>query len=1206
LTTRIPGNDRWHFWIDRGGTFTDIVARRPDGCLVSHKLLSDDPEHYRHSALHGIRQLLGLAAGEAIPAARVGEIRMGTTVATNALLERRGEPTLLVITRGFGDALRIGYQNRPDIFELDIRLPQMLYERVIEVEERVAADGELVTPLDLPAAGRELSAAFGAGFRSVAIVLMHGYRYPRHEQMLGDLAGRLGFTQISLSHRVSPLMKLVSRGDTTVLDAYLTPVLRRYVDDFRAAAPGIPVLLMQSSGGLVAADRCSGKDAVLSGPAGGAVGAVRTAALAGYQRVIGFDMGGTSTDVWHYAGCYERETHGVVSGIRLSVPMLQIHTIAAGGGSLLHFDGARMRVGPQSAGANPGPACYRRGGPLTVTDCQVLLGRLRPEYFPAVFGPGGDQSIDPAATRRGFEILAAELDAAGVRQDAEEIAEGFLRIAVENMANAIRQVSTRRGYDLRDYLLAGFGSAAGQHVCAVADALGMVSVLLHPFAGVLSAYGMGLADRLQIRQAAVERPLSPTLLEELELRYRELAADAEQALTEAGPAASPPRASRQLRLRYQGSDTALTLPWAPFAQIGEEFSRLHRLQFGFLDAGRPLIVQDITVEVVRPGAAAIEQASDPQPLPLPAPIDRADVHFAGGRRAIPVYRREQLQPGQRLPGPALIVEATATVVLEPGWQAAVTPHRHLLLTREATVAAAPPPTTAADPVLLELFGNAFMAVAEQMGAVLEKTAHSVNIKERLDFSCALFDRCGNLVANAPHVPVHLGSMGESVRAALSRAAGADAGDAYLLNSPYHGGTHLPDLTVVGPVRQPHSGELLGWVAARGHHADIGGVSPGSMPAVSGCVEEEGILLEPLPLVRAGVLQQPELVARLGTGPYPARNPAQNLADLKAQLAAIRRGVDGLLELAARYGTATVAAYMGHIQDYAESRLRKRIPQLRSGNFSAPLDNGGCIRVRVESRGDSMVVDFSGTSAQSADNFNAPPAVCRAAVLYVFRCLVGEDLPLNDGFLRPLTLILPAGSLLRPVYPAATVAGNVETSQVITDCLLGALGRLAASQGTMNNLSFGDAERQYYETIAGGAGAGPGHPGASAVQTHMTNSRLTDPEVLEWRFPVRLEEFRIREGSGGGGRWRGGDGTVRRLRFLRPLQGSILSNRRLTAPHGLAGGLPGLSGANSLLRADGSRVDLPFTAQLLLEAGDRLIIETPGGGGYGDEDPADPS
>ncbi|NJD08622.1 MAG: 5-oxoprolinase [Methylococcaceae bacterium] len=1197
----------WHFWIDRGGTFTDIVARRPDGRLVTHKLLSEDPAHYHHSALHGIRQLLGLGSDLPIPPGLVGEVRMGTTIATNALLERKGEPVVLAITRGFADALRIADQQRPRIFDLEIRLPEMLYGAVVEIDERLGADGALVTPLDRAAAERDLVAAFDAGYRAVAVVLMHGYRYPRHEQRLGDLARSIGYTQISLSHRVSPLMKLVPRGNTTVADAYLSPVLRRYVDSCERELGGSRLAFMQSNGGLVTASRFSGKDAILSGPAGGVVGAVRSAKVAGWSRVIGFDMGGTSTDVWHYAGDYERRQDAVVAGVRITVPMLEIHTIAAGGGSVLHSDGARMTVGPDSAGADPGPACYRRGGPATVTDCQVVLGRLRPEYFPKVFGPEANQPIDGESSRKALATLTATAESSA--GSVEERAAGFLRIAIDNMAHAIRKVSVQRGYDVREYLLAGFGSAAGQHVCAVADALGMRHILLPPFAGVLSAYGIGVADHLQIRQAAIELPLTEDLLVELDSRYRELAEDALQALAAETSQVAGISLRRRLRLRYQGSDCPLTADFGNLAQLLARFESLHRQHYGFTDPDRPLIVQDIAVEVAAPSDISEEPLLPVCSAPLPEPIESVPVYLHGEYRPAPVFRREDLQPGHRIAGPALVVETTTTLVLEPGWMATITPLRHLLLERQAVAVAAEATPTEVSPVRLELFNNAFMAVAEQMGAVLENTAHSVNIKERLDFSCALFDRLGRLVANAPHVPVHLGSMGESVRAVIA-AAGTDIapGDAYALNSPYHGGTHLPDITVVSPVYLRSGGSLLGWIASRGHHADVGGISPGSMPASSRRVDQEGVLLEPTRIVSGGRLLEVDLVQRLTIGPYPVRNPAQNLADLKAQLAANRKGADELQKLANCHGEAAVTAYMAHVQSYAEHCVRRLIFRLAAGEFRCPMDNGSAIQVRIVPRpGDGRVlVDFTGTSAQTSDNFNAPPAVCRAAVLYVLRTLVAEDIPLNDGFLRPVDLMLPEGSLLTPVYPAATVAGNVETSQVITDCLYGALGILAASQGTMNNLSFGNDRLQYYETIAGGSGAGQGFAGASAVQTHMTNSRLTDPEVLEWRFPVRLEKFSIRAGSGGAGRWHGGDGVVRQLLFLRPMAASVLSNRRATRPHGLAGGEPGQAGSNQLQRRGGTVCPLAATVELTLEAGDRLLIATPGGGGYGPAPPTLPA
>ena len=1187
--------------MDRGGTFTDIVARRPDGGLVTLKLLSENPGHYANAATEGIRRLLGLEPGVSIPGESIAAVKMGTTVATNALLEHKGEPTLLLITKGFADALRIAYQNRPRLFDLHIRLPEMLYRRVVEVDERVSAQGETLCPLDLERARQALGAAYREGLRSVAIVLMHGYRYPDHERQLAELASEVGYTQVSASHRVSPLMKLVCRGDTTVADAYLSPVLRRYADQVSSELGQARLLFMQSNGGLVPASGFQGKDSILSGPAGGVVGVAKTAERAGFAKVIGFDMGGTSTDVSHYAGEYERALHTEVSGVRLSVPMMQIHTVAAGGGSILSFDGSRLRVGPDSAGANPGPACYRLGGPLTVTDCNVMLGKLHPAFFPATFGPDAKQSIDREATQAQFQALSDAINAAtGGNRSPFAIAEGFLAVAVENMANAIRKISVQRGYDAREYALGCFGSAAGQHACAVADALGMSTVLIHPFAGVLSAYGMGLADLRTIRQQAIEKPLSLALVAELESLYAALAEDGIQSLLSQGVEEFV--ALYKAYLRHEGSDSSLAVSFGKLDAMVEEFATLHRLRYGFIEPSRAVIVESVSVEVVGSTEAPPEPVLPARPYAHALQAQTyVDLHTQGEMRPTPVYSRETLYPGDRIAGPALIVEPNSTTVVEPHWRCEVTALGHLLLQRDRQGNPGKNAGTAVDPALLEIFNNLFMSIAGQMGAILEKTAHSVNIKERLDFSCAVFDGIGMLVANAPHIPVHLGSMSESVQAVIrQQGASIRQGDVYAINSPYNGGTHLPDITVVTPVFLNQRQEASFWVASRGHHADIGGITPGSMPPDSKTIAEEGVLIDNFLLVEQGVFQEQALRGLLASGPYPARRPDQNVADLKAQIAANEKGAQELRNMAGHFGAEAVLAYMGHVQDNAEQSVRRFLETIDGGEFECAMDQGCKIRVRisVDRQQRSAVVDFTGTSPQQPGNFNAPAAVCRAAVMYVFRTLVDDDIPLNEGFLKPLTLIIPEGSMLNPRPPAAVVAGNVETSQIVTDCLFGALGRLAASQGSMNNFTFGNARHQYYETIAGGSGAGPDFDGADAVQTHMTNSRLTDPEVLEWRFPVLLENFAIRTGSGGAGLHRGGDGVVRRIRFLEPMTAAILSNRRRVEPFGLTGGQAGCCGRNTIERADCRLEELGSTARVEMDAGDVFVIETPGGGGMG--------
>src|SRR5579864_1424998 len=1200
----------WEFWIDRGGTFTDIVARRPDGTLVTHKLLSDNPERYRDAAVHGIRELLQLAPGAPIPRDAISAVKMGTTVATNALLERTGERTALVITRGFADALSIAYQNRPKLFVRKIVLPLPLYECVFEVDERIGAHGDVVRALDLATLEPALRDARDAGIRAVAIVLMHGYRYPQHERAIAELARAIGFTQVSISHEVSPLMKLVSRGDTTVVDAYLSPILRRYVDEVERDLTGLPLpageeaprlrlQFMQSSGGLTDARRFQGKDAILSGPAGGIVGAVRTAAMGGFDKIIGFDMGGTSTDVSHYAGEYERRFETVVAGVRLRAPMMYIHTVAAGGGSICVFDGARYRVGPESAGANPGPACYRRGGPLTVTDCNVMLGKLQPRFFPAVFGPEGDEPLDDTIVRQKFAELADAITrATGNRRSPVEVADGFLKIAVENMANAIKQISIQRGYDVTEYTLCCFGGAGGQHACLVADALGMKRVYIHPFAGVLSAYGMGLADLRTLREQAVELRLADEAMPELAQGLDRLAADGTAEMRSQGIEQKRITVLRKAHVKYEGTDTPLVVPYGAREDIVDAFEAAHKQRYGFVMAEKPLVVEAVSVEVV----GATELVDDrvyPEAAQRtkPAPLATVAMFAAGSEHQAPVFDRDALAPGQSIDGPAIIREATATTVLEPGWRATLDRRRYLVLERVVALPKRVALGTSVDPVMLEVFNNLFMAIAEQMGVALQNTAYSVNIKERLDFSCALFDREGSLIANAPHMPVHLGSMGESVQTVIrARGNAADGrgmlpGDVYVLNAPYNGGTHLPDITVITPVFAEEDrsgrGEVLFYVASRGHHADIGGITPGSMPSGSRTVEEEGVLIDNFLLVDAGRFRETELVALLSSGRYPSRNPAQNVADLKAQIAACEKGVQELHRMVRHFGRAGVEAYMRHVQDNAEEAVRRVLDVLKDGAFAYEMDDGAVIKVRIaiDKAGRRAAIDFTDTSAQLGTNFNAPSAVCKAAVLYVFRTLVDDEIPMNGGCLKPLDIVIPAGSMLAPRYPAAVVAGNVETSQCITDALYGALGVMAAAQGTMNNLTFGNARYQYYETICGGSGAGPDFDGTDAIHTHMTNSRITDPEVLEWRFPVLLESFAIRRGSGGKGAHRGGDGTVRRLRFCEAMTAAILSGHRRVLPYGLAGGEPGALGCNSIERTDGRIETLRGTDRAEMAPGD---------------------
>ncbi|MFN3232831.1 MAG: hydantoinase B/oxoprolinase family protein [Alphaproteobacteria bacterium] len=1179
---------KWQFWIDRGGTFTDIVALRPDGALVTHKLLSEDPERYDDAAVAGIRALLGLNDRDAIPSSDIAAIKMGTTVATNALLERQGAQTLFVTTRGFRDALRIGYQNRPRLFDLDIKLPEPLYDRVVEVDERLSATGEVLVPLDLATARDALSQVRADGIDSVAICLMHAYRYPDHEMALEALCRELGFSQISVSHRASPLMKIVGRGDTTVADAYLSPILRRYVNQIESHVGDTKLMFMQSNGGLTEAHRFQGKDAILSGPAGGVVGAVRTAQKAGFNKIIGFDMGGTSTDVCHFDGTFERVFDSVVAGTRIRAPMMHIHTVAAGGGSILQFDGERFRVGPDSAGANPGPASYGKGGPLSVTDCNVMLGKIRPDRFPKVFGKTGTEPLDIDAVRTGFAALAAQ---AG--KSAEDVAEGFLAIAVENMARAIKRISLERGHDVSDYTLVCFGGAGGQHACLVADALGMTRVMIHPMGGVLSALGMGLAEAREMREETVERRLDAASLADLEHIYDRLQADA---IPPVEPLADRVETHRRLHIKYAGTDTALEVGFGSLAEITAAFETAHQQRFGFLDPEKVLVIEAVSLEAV--GLMPEPEIKSAATSPISGQSETTRIFMAGKWQQAVLVDRQSLLPGHTLNGPAIISEPHGTNVVEPGWSGTVNARGDLILERVTKARRDAAIGTSADPIQLEIFNNLFMSIAEQMGAVIEKTAQSVNIKERLDFSCALFDSAGELIANAPHIPVHLGSMGAAVQTIMRENPAMQPGDVFVTNAPYNGGTHLPDITVVTPVfigREP-----IFYVATRGHHADIGGITPGSVPPGSTSIEEEGVLIDGEQMVRQGRFEEARIRALLTGGRWPARNPDMNIADLKAQAAANEKGVSELRHLVDQFGLDVVQAYMGHVQDNAAEAVRRVIDTLSDGAFELTMDCGAVIKVgiHIQRQDRRAVIDFTGTSEQQSNNFNAPLSITHAAVLYVFRCLVDDDIPLNAGCLRPLDITVPDASLLKPVYPAAVVAGNVETSQCIVNALFGALGASASAQGTMNNLTFGNARYQYYETLAGGMGAGPGFHGASAVQTHMTNSRLTDPEVLEFRYPVLVDSFGIRENSGGAGTWRGGDGIDRRLRFIEPMHAAILSNNRANAPFGLADGKAGKAGRNTVIRSDGEEKVLAGSAETELGAGDILVIQSPGGGGYG--------
>jgi 5-oxoprolinase (ATP-hydrolysing) len=1182
----------WKFWIDRGGTFTDVVALEPNGTLQTAKLLSDDPGHYEDAAVEGIRQIFGLSRHDSLPVERISVVKMGTTVGTNALLERKGERMALVTNRGFQDVLRIGTQQRPKLFDLDIKLPDPLYERVIECAGRMSSEGDEIERLDLAAARNAFEELLAAGIYCIAIVLMHGYRYPRHEQILAQLARDLGFMHVYPSHETSQLVKFVDRGHTTVVDAYLSPLLRKYVERLHSALPGVRLLFMQSNGGLVDASHFRGKDSILSGPAAGVVGAAKAAAQAGFERIIAFDMGGTSTDVTHYAGEFERRFETEIAGIRMCSPMIHIHTVAAGGGSICRFDGTRLRVGPESAGAYPGPACYRRGGPLTVTDCNVALGRLPPQFFPSIFGPERDLPLDPEIVRNRLSELAGGIE----DLSAENLASGFLQIAVENMANAIKKISVAQGYDVSQYTLVTFGGAGGQHACAVADALGMDRVLIHPFAGVLSAFGMGLAEVRVLRERSIEKPFDKTGLEDAGKTLNELASLAENQLLAQEHA--PGRTVRKLHIRYKNTNTPLPVDFGTVDEMKKAFLKAHRSRFGFDSDVRPMVIDSVSAEAIGENLEQPDQPREHRASAQPESLARLDVFFKNQWMATPIFDRASIPPCFRIRGPAIIVESTTTTVVEPEWIAEITSKFDLLLSRFTPRASTASVETKANPILLEVFGNLFISIAEQMGAVLQNCAYSVNIKERLDFSCALFDAEGQLVANAPHVPVHLGSMGTAVRAIIERR-GRDVqpGDTYALNDPFAGGTHLPDITVVTPLFADSSIPQF-WVASRGHHADVGGITPGSMPPDSKVIEEEGVLITDFLLVRQGEFREAAFLGQLSGGNHPARNLEQNLGDIRAQIAANEKGIQELKRIVDQFGLEVVQAHMHHVRQNAATEVQSVISRLHAGRFIQEMDSGARISVRVEPEPGRVRIDFSGTSAQRPDNFNAPSSIVRAVILYVLRTLVNADIPLNDGCLEAVDLVIPRASMLAPLPPSAVAAGNVETSQALANALYGALGCLAGSQGTMNNLTFGNEKYQYYETICGGAGAGRGFNGAAAVHTHMTNSRLTDPEILELRYPVFVESFAIRRGSGGHGRWRGGDGVVRKIRFREPMTVAILANSRRIAPFGMDGGHPGKVGRTTIARADQRFESFGSCAKMEVQCGDVIIVETPGGGGFG--------
>ena len=1199
-------HNKWQFWIDRGGTFTDIIGRNPEGKISTHKLLSENPQQYSDAAIQGIREILSLKSNDQIPIDKIDLIKMGTTVATNALLERNGERTLLAITKGFGDILRIGYQQRPNLFALDIKLPDMLYSEVEEIDERVDIHGNIIKKLDKSGTEVKLKKAFDNGYRSIAIVLLHGYRYKKHENQINLIAQKIGFEQISVSHQVIPLMKIVPRGDTTVIDAYLSPILRRYVNQFENALGTEKkdkgkLMFMQSNGGLTDAHFFQGKDAILSGPAGGVVGMVKTGEKAGFKKLIGFDMGGTSTDVCHYNGDYERTLETQVAGVRLRAPMMLINTVAAGGGSILHFDGSRYRVGPDSAGANPGPACYRNGGPLTVTDCNVMLGKLNPELFPKVFGKNANQQIDVNIVKEKFNVLAKEISNATKKSVSPiEVAEGFLSIAIECMANAIKKISVQRGYDVSKYTLSCFGGAGGQHACLVADSLGMKKIHLHQYAGVLSAYGIGLADSRTINDLAIELNLNKDIIESLSIQFNNLKKQGREEMVAQNLNSEKLHYSSRIYLRYEGSDSALAVRFSEYQEIKSNFENIHKARFGFISPEKLLIVESIQVEVSCP-SEHVESKNNKRTKSGTSSIARLNVVMNGDSNPTSFYHRNNISTHDKIIGPAVIIEDTSTIVIEPGWQASINNNFDLILERTEKKQRMSAIGTKVDPIMLEIFNNLFMNVAEQMGTVLENTASSVNIKERLDFSCALFSPTGDLVANAPHVPVHLGSMSESIKTIIrENNETMMPGDAFLINAPYNGGTHLPDITLIKPVYDEQEEEVIFYVATRGHHADIGGTVPGSTPAYSKHIKEEGILIDNFTLVSKGVFLEEEIYNLLSSGDFPARNIKQNIADLKAQVASAEKGAQELLGVIQNYGLKVVHAYMQHVQDNAEESVRRILDVISDSSFTYKMDDGYqvSVAISVDKKKRSATIDFTGTSDQHPSNFNAPSAICHAAVLYVFRCLVDDNIPLNAGCLKPLKLIIPEHSMINPEYPAAVIAGNVETSQYIVDTLFGALGVVAASQGTMNNFTWGNDRIQNYETICGGSGASAEQNGCSAVHTHMTNSRLTDPEVLEWRFPVRLESFSIRNNSGGDGIHKGGDGVDRRIRFLESMTVNMIAGHRVVPPYGIKGGKPGAVGKNYVIHRDARITELGTKGQIEVVKDDVFVLKTPGGGGYG--------
>ena len=1194
----------WQFWIDRGGTFTDIVARKPDGTILIDKLLSENVSMYKDAAIAGIKRILNLKNEDKIPTDKIASVKMGTTVATNALLERKGDRTLLLITKGFGDLLRIGYQNRPLLFDLNIQLPELLYDRVVEVSERLDAQGKIVKKLDENQVKIALKKAKNDGINSVAIAFMHSYINPDHENIIAKIAENENFDQISVSHKVSPLIKLVGRGDTTVVDAYLSPILRRYVNQVSEELEedkSTKLMFMQSNGGLTDANLFQGKDALLSGPAGGVVSMVQTGKQAGYQKLIGFDMGGTSTDVCHFAGEYERSFETELAGVRIRAPMMQINTVAAGGGSILSFKDGRFQVGPESAGAIPGPASYGKDGPLTVTDCNVLLGKLHPEHFPNVFGKTGDKPLNVEIVRTKFIALAKEISAQTKKPEMDIIfmAEGFLKIAVENMANAIKKISIQKGYDVTNYTMNCFGGAGGQHACHVADSLGISKVLIHPYAGVLSAYGMGLAEIRSIREGHLEQNIEE--IENAKTLINKLSLKAKEDLTKQGIENSSIKLVKLAFLHYQGSHQNLEINFDTVEKMREAFEQEHKKRFGFFVDGRTIFVEMLTVEAIGKTTDNIKFFNVSSQSKVAAPIAHKTMYVDNNKNSVPIYKRSDLKIEQKVIGPAIISEATGTNVIERGWLGSLDKYYNLILSRAEEKKSEKGLGTSVDVVMLEVFNNLFMNIAEQMGATLANTAYSVNIKERLDFSCALFDNSGALVANAPHVPVHLGSMSEAIRTVIKlNKNDIFPGDVFVLNAPFNGGTHLPDVTVITPVFDSDGKQITFFVASRGHHADIGGKTPGSGPPDSKHIDEEGVLIDNFKMFDKGVFRESEIRKILSSGRYPCRNIEHNMADLAAQVAANNTGIVEINSMIEQFGIETVHSYMNHVQDNAEECIRNAIVNLREGKYEYELDNGEFIRVKItiDKIKREATIDFTGTAPKNPFNYNAPMAVCHAVILYVFRTLVGSNIPLNEGCFKPLNIVIPNNSMINAKYPSAVIAGNTEVSQLTCNALFGALGIIAGSQATMNNFIWGNDKIQNYETICGGTGAGPNFHGTSAVQTHMTNTRSTDPEILEARFPVRLEEYSIRKNSGGKGMFNGGDGVTRKLRFLEPMTVTTLCSHRRVKPFGVDGGEPGQCGKEWLEKEDGGFIELEGNDSCEVKVNDLFVMETPGGGGFG--------